>query len=278
MKRTVQRLLWISIGQFIAAIAFQLILVPNDLVATGLGGLATIFNKLFGLNIQLCLIVMALPILLWSFTSYKKKQIFYASYSFGIFTFYVGIVDALFKPFITDGTVAAVSGGVLIGIAAGIILKQAVANGPESIVAMYLKEKKGITVGNFFMVMNTCIILSSILYGDLSLIVYSFISNYISSMITDFVIVGTKRYYIVNIISDEYLDITDFIRKDLKRGVTFIQSFDTENVKKKMMLKTVVNKQELIQLEEFVKDFKDDSFVYVTESAGIVGRGFEEIN
>ncbi len=110
------------------------------------------------------------------------------------------------------------AGGVLLGIAGGLVLRQAVANGPEAIVGMYLKEKYDITVGTFFLVLNTVIIFSSILYGDLTLIIYSLISNYIASKVTDFVIVGTKRYY---------------------------------------------------------KSLKDESFVYVSESTGLLGGGFE---
>lgn len=277
MKKTIVKLLWIAIGQFIGAVAFQAVLIPNGLVAVGLGGVATILNNLFGFNIQLSLVVLALPIMIWSYLAYNRKQVFYALYSFGIFTFYIGIVEAYIPPFVTDGIVAAASGGILLGLAMGIVLKQAVANGPESIVGMFLKEKRGMTVGTFFMVMNTVIICSSIIYGDLTLIVYSLISNYISSVIGDYIIIGTKRYYVVNIMSDYYLDITDYIRKELGRGVTFIQSLDTDNVQKKMLIKTVVSKQELVKLRDFVRQYKDDTFIYAVESAGLAGKGFGEI-
>lgn len=275
MQKNLKRFLWIMIGQLIAATAFNQVLIPNDLVAVGLGGIATIFYKLFGYNIQLSLILLCLPILIWAYFRYDRKQVFFAAFCFGTFTFFLGIVERLMKPFVTDPIIASVTGGVMLGIATGLILRQAVANGPEAIIGMYLKEKKGISVGNFFMVLNTVIIFSSIIYGDLTLIMYSIISNYIASKITDFVIIGSKRYYIVNIMSDNYLDITDFIRKELHRGVTFVQGMDTSNVKKKMMLKTVVSNQELILLKDYIKNLKDDSFVYVTESAGLIGWGFE---
>lgn len=156
------------------------------------------------------------------------------------------------------------------------VISQGVANGPEAIVGLYLKEKKGLTIGSSFMIMNTVIIFSSIIYGNMTMIVYSLISTYIASKVTDYVIIGTKRYYIVNIVSDQFREITDYIKKDLHRGVTFIQSFDTENVKKRMMIKTVVSSRELVELKHFVQKFKDDSFVYATESAGLLGGGFKE--
>ncbi len=275
MKDIIKRFGFIIIGQFIAAVAFAIVLIPNDLVAVGLGGVATIINNLTGLNMQLLLLLLSIPIITWAIFKYKRKQVYFATLCFGLFTFYIGIVDKIFQPFITDPLIAAVTGGMLLGIAGGMVISQGVANGPEAIVGLWLKENKDVTIGTFFLIMNTVIIFSSIIYGDLTLIIYSLIANYIAGKVTDFVIIGNKQYFVVNIMSDNYLEITDYIRKDLNRRVTFIQSMDTSNVKKKMMLKTVISKRELVKLRYYVKNFKDDSFVYATQSAGLLGGGFE---
>lgn len=275
MKNITKKLLWIAFGQFVAAIAFSRILVANRLVGTGFGGLATVINHVTGLNMQLLLVCMALPVFTWAFFYYDRKQIFYAAFSYYMFTFYIGIVEKIIPEFHTDPIIASVTGGVILGIAAGIIMKQQVANGPESVVALYLKEKTGLTIGYFFLILNSVIIFSAVLYGDLTIVIYSFISNYVQSMVTDYVMIGGKTYYNVNIMSDHYLEITEFIRNDLKRGVTFVQGMDTSNVKKKMLLETVVTKHELVVLKEYIKEFQDDSFVYANQSVSILGRGLE---
>lgn len=276
MKEQIRRYFFIFLGQFIGAVAFSQILIPNNLVAVGFGGVATVLNKFAGWNIQLVLVILCTPVIIWAFFMYDKKQVFFAALCFVLFTVYIGFVGKIVPAFITDPIIATVSGGVLLGIAGGMVISQGVANGPEAIIALYLKEKKGLTIGTFFMILNTVIIFSSIIYGNMTMIIYSLISTFISSKVTDYVIIGTKRYYIVNIVSDHFLDITDFIKKDLNRGVTFIQSFDTSNVKKRMMIKTVVSNRELVELKHYVQSLKDDSFVYATESAGLLGGGFKE--
>lgn len=274
-KKIMMKIIWIAIGQFIAAIGFNCILLGNNLIATGFGGLSTVIHNLSGINIQLMLLLLAGPVFLWAFFNNEKKQILFAAFSYFMFTFYVGIVEKVFPIFKTDPIIAAVSGGVIMGIASGIIMRQQVANGPEAIVGMYLKEKKGISIGSFFLILNTVIICSSIVYGDLTLIIYSLISNFVQSMITDNVIIGTKRYYIVNIMSDNYLEITEYIRTELHRGVTFIKGLDTADVKKKMLIQTVASRQELIELKEHIKAYEDDSFVYATQSSTLLGQGFD---
>jgi len=220
------------------------------------------------------LVILCIPIFVWSFIFYDRKQVFYALLSYGMFTFYIGIVNQFLPDFVTDPIIATVTGGFLLGIGSGIIFKQSVANGPESIVGLYLKEKKGMTIGTFFIIFNTVIIASSILYGNITLIVYSLICNLICNKVTDMVIMGTTRYYVVHIMSDNYLDITEYITKNLNRGATFTQGMDTSNVTKKILVETVVNTQELVQLKDYVRELKDDSFVYVTQSSGLIGKGY----
>ncbi len=275
MSKHVKRIISIVIGQFISASSFQLILLPNSMAATGLGGLSTTLHKLFGFNIQLSLIAMCLPLLIWAILKYDKAQVLYAAFNFVMFTFYIGIVGKIMPAFVTDPIIAVITGGALNGIAAGIVIKQNCANGPEAIVALYLRQKKGITIGRFFLIFNTIVIFSSIVYNNITLIIYSLLCNAIASYVTDYVILGAQKYFIVQIMSDHYLDITEYVQKDLKRGVTFIQGMDTANVKKKMLLQSVMNNRELVQLKEYVQSFNDDSFVYVITSAGLFGRGFE---
>ncbi len=270
-----KKLFWIAVGQFISACAYCQILNANNLVATGLGGLAAVINRLTGADVQMLLVFMALPIFVWSFFSYNKKQIFYAGFSYFMFTFYVGIVNRYLPPLYTDPIAAAVSGGVVGGIAGGIIMKQRVANGPESIVALYLKEKKGISVGTYYMIINSVVIGSSIIYGDVTMIIYSLICTFVQSAVTDKLIMGFEKYYNVSIMSDQYLEITQFIRDELNRGATFIQGMDTSNVKKKMLIQSVLNQQELIAIRDYVKSFQDDSFICASRSNSIIGRGFD---
>lgn len=207
---------------------------------------------------------------------YDKKQVFYAAISYGMFAFYIGIVNKILPELYTDPIIATIYGGFLLGIATGIILKQSVANGPESIVGIYLKEKKGMTVGTFFMILNTIIICSSIIYGNITLIIYSLVCNLVCSKVTDMVIMGTERYYIVHIMSNQYLNITEYISKELKRDVTFIQGLDTSTVQKKILIESVVSKQELVQLKKYIRELRDNSFVYVTNSAGLIGKGYRQ--
>lgn len=261
-------------GTAIGTFAFSRVLIPNNLTATGLGGLATVVNHVGGLNIQFLLVSMALPIIIWAIIKYDRKQVFYASFCFFLFTALIGIYQKYVPAFKTDSVIAMVVAGVLTGLSTGIILRQGLANGPEAIVALYLKEKKGLSIGNFFMILNSLIVFSSIIYGNITYIIYSLMSIYISGKVTDYVILGTGRTYSVTIISENYQAIREFIHKELRRGVTFIPCIGTYSSSEKTMLKTVISGSELVKLKEYTKSLNDDSFIYVTPSIEVIGKGF----
>lgn len=275
MKKLIQKIITILVAQFICAIGFTIVMLPNNLAPTGLGGIAITIYKVTGLNVQVLMLVLAIPIIFWSILKYDKVQVAYATISYFAFTIYSGIVGQLIPDFHTDTFITALVAGLLIGLATGMILRLGIPNGPEAIIANYLREKKDVTPGNFFLIFNTIVILTSLIYGDLTIIIYSLFSNFICSFVTDKVLIGNAHFYDVSIITDDVFEITDYIRISLKRSVTFIQCMDTEKVKKKMMIKTVISKQELARLKLFIKELNDGSFVYVSESAGVIGTNLE---
>lgn len=72
MKETIKKFGLIIVGQFINTVAFASVLIPNNLVPVGFGGVATIFNNLFGWNILISLILFSLPILSWAMIKYNR--------------------------------------------------------------------------------------------------------------------------------------------------------------------------------------------------------------
>jgi uncharacterized membrane-anchored protein YitT (DUF2179 family) len=278
MKKIARIVVFLFMGAFIGAYSFNNVLLPSGLIAGGLGGIATVITRWHPINIQLVLAVLCLPILIWAYITYGFKQIIYAFTCFVLFTVLLGIVK-VFPALKVDVVLAALLSGVLFGISGGIVLRLGVANGPEALVGIFVKNKYGISLGVFFTVLNTIIVSSSLLLPNATLnsILYSMVSIYVSGKVTDFIVAGFRRDYEVTIISEKYADITAFIHKDLKRGATYIKGLGSYNHQEKMLIKTLVSNSELIALKEYVKQVDPTCFMYINESIGVVGEGFEKM-
>jgi uncharacterized membrane-anchored protein YitT (DUF2179 family) len=251
------------------------VLLPNNLISGGLGGIATIIILWYPANIQLVLAALCIPILIWAYITFGIKQIIYAFTCFTFFTVLIGVVKLL--PVLEiDVVLAVLVSGVLFGISGGLVLRLGVANGPEALVGLFLKNKYGISIGLFFTILNVSIVSSSLLIPNITLnnILYSMVSIYVSGKITDFIITGFRRDYEVTIISDKYVEITAFIHSEIKRGATLIKGLGTYNNEEKLLIKTLVSNAELVILKEYVKDLDPSCFMYINESIGVVGNGF----
>lgn len=236
--------------------------------------MAILLNTVTGINIQVLLIALFLPIVIWAFIQLGHKQIITAATCYVLFTMMLGIVPNFIPIYKTDPIVAALVSGVLLGISGGVVLRLGVANGPEALIGIFLKNKYNLQIGSFLTVFNIGIIAASLIHSDLTLAVYSLVSIYIAGKVTDYLIVGFNRYFEVNIISDEYIDITEFIQKKLLRGVTYTQCIGTYSLKKKMLMTTLVSSVELMQLKEYARSVDDECFLYINESTEVIGKRF----
>ena len=69
-----------------------------------------------------------------------------------------------------------------------------------------------------------------------------------------------------------------FIHNELKRGATYNKEMGSYNNQEKMLIKTLVSNSELVALKEYVKKADPLCFMYINQSIGVVGGGFESIN
>jgi uncharacterized membrane-anchored protein YitT (DUF2179 family) len=275
MKKNTKIIATLFLGALIGAYAFNNVLLPNNLISGGLGGIATVISMWYSINIQLALAILCVPILIWAYITFGIKQIIYAFTCFAFFTVLIGVVKVL-PALEIDVVLAVLISGVLFGVSGGLVLRLGVANGPEALVGLFLKNKYGISIGMFFTILNTVVVSSSLMVQNITLnnILYSMVSIYVSGKVTDFIVTGFRRDYEVTIISDKFEEITAFIHKDLNRGATIIKGLGTYNHEEKLLLKTLVSNSELIMLKDYVKDIDPTCFMYINESIGVVGNGF----
>ena len=276
MKKRLTILFSLIIGAMIGAISFTSVIIPNNLMGGGIGGLAQLLSKTTGVNMQLFLAGMFTPIAIWAFFRYGIKQIITASICFILFTIFMGFTPSVVPILKTDAILAAIVSGILLGLSGGVVLRLGISNGPEALIGMHLKEKFNIQMGVFMTIFNSIIILISALNADITIALYSGISIYISGKVTDFIILGFGRYYEMNIITKEYIKVSSFIQTEIKRGVTYIQCVGAYELNNKMMVKTLVKSDEIIKIKNYINAIDLECFIYINESSEVIGMSFKE--
>ena len=139
---------------------------------------------------------------------------FFVGRRFLLYTAYGTLCTTVFGMFITfqiplsTEVYAAVVGGVLHGAAGGIMLRTLGSGGGTDIVAVLLKERWNIPIGQFNFIFNVLLFLTGAFRLSLDLIVASMLMMFISSNALEYVLGMFNRRKLVMIISDHGEEIS----------------------------------------------------------------------
>lgn len=175
--------------------------------------------------------------------------------------------------------ICAACGGVLDGIAVALAFLGNASTGGFSIVSSILAKFTPIKedVSSFFV--DAILILISTLsrLNQPGIGVYclgGIISAMACSLAIQFIYINADRYVIVDVISDKYDEIADFVFKDLDHSVTLLDAVGGYTSEKRKLMRIVINKSEQMELQQKIADVDPNAFVCITKANSINGEGF----
>ena len=173
-KEIVKRYVTFCIGCLIVAIAFNLFLVDNDLVPGGVGGIAIICKRLFGINASVLILIVDLLLLLLSYILLGKKQTRGSILGSLLFPLFVEMTANIGNYIDVDTSqllLASVFGAVVYGFGAGIIFKAGFTTGGTDILNQIISKYAKISIGNSMLLSDGLIVLvSGIIFGATKLL------------------------------------------------------------------------------------------------------------
>ena len=273
-KSIVKRYIEFSIGCLIVAIAFNLFLVDNDLVPGGVGGIAIILKKLFGLNPSVIILVADLLLLVLSYALLGRvttRGSILGSLLFPLFVEMTANIGNYIDIDTSQMLLSAVFGGVVYGFGAGLIFKAGFTTGGTDILNQIISKYAHISMGNSMLISDGAIVLASGFIFGATKLMYGIIILYLISYMADKVILGIsdcKAFYIVTNKDDE---IKEFILKYLNRGVTVFNAKGGYTKTRQNVLLCVLRTKEYYKLKEGINEIDPDAFFVVTDAYEVVG-------
>ena len=273
-KDIVKRYIEFSVGCFIVAASFNLFLVDNDLVPGGVGGIAIILKKLFGLNPSVIILIADLLLLVLSYALLGRvttRGSILGSLLFPLFVEMTANIGNYIDVDTSQMLLSAVFGGVVYGFGAGLIFKAGFTTGGTDILNQIISKYAHISMGNSMLISDGLIVLvSGFIFGATKLM-YGIMILYLISYMADKVILGIsdcKAFYIVTNKDDE---IKEFILKYLNRGVTVFNAKGGYTKTRQNVLLCVLRTKEYYKLKEGINEIDPDAFFVVTDAYEVVG-------
>lgn len=276
----IKDLLWdlggVFLGTLIAALGFNLFLVPNQIAAGGISGLGVILWHVFGIPVGLTILVFNLPLFLAGVKILGAR--FGVRTLAGTLLLSVLIEATVWVPNLTqDSLLAAIYGGIIVGVGIGIVFRFRGTTGGTALSAQLLNHYTGLTVGQGIVIFDVVIIALAGYFFSAELALYAIISLVVSSKVIDMVQQGIRRAKAAMIISDKSQEISREILEQLGRGVTTLDAKGQYTGESREMVLVVINRLELSRLKHIVRVIDPRAFVVVSDAAEVLGEGFRKM-
>ncbi|MGB8953869.1 MAG: YitT family protein [Tumebacillaceae bacterium] len=270
-----RRLLFMLLGSVLVAVGLEIFLVPNSIIDGGVIGISILTAYLTNLPIGLFTFLFNLPFL---FIGYRQ-----IGRTFALTTLVAIILMSLFtyllhpvQPLTDDPLLAAIFGGIILGIGVGTIIRNGGSLDGTEIVAILFTRKTGFSVGEIVMFFNLFILGSAGFVFGWDHAMYSLIAYYIAFKVIDITIEGLDESKSVTIISDYPDDISAAIQNRLGRGVTHVYGKGGYTGEAKELLYVIVTRLEVAKLKDIVLEHDPDSFIAIEHVADVMGGRFRK--
>ena len=174
--------------------------------------------------------------------------------------------------------IGSVFGGILCGVGVGLVVFCEGSTGGSDFAALILHRLfPHIGIATYILVIDAgVILLSGIVFQNWSVMFYSVISLYISSKVTDFLLVRGDFAKSVTIISPHSHEIADEIMEKMERGVTGYFTHGCFTKTDGMTIVCVVRGREVPTLLSIVKKKDPSAFTVISDVRSVHGEGFGE--
>ncbi|MFL0245385.1 YitT family protein [Candidatus Clostridium stratigraminis] len=274
---TLKRALYIACASLFSSIAINMFIVPHKLLSGGVSGIALITQYLFYIPAGLIIILLNIPLLILSLKELDKE--------FTILTLTGTICQSLFLILTrnismvyhtNDILLSCIYGGVINGIAFGIVFSNHGSLGGTDIISMILRRRYNLEIGNVSFGINILIVSIGSAFFGVEKGLYTLISMYIASSVLDKVIKGLDRKKMLLIVTDKEKEIIDKIHLDLHRSSTLLYGLGTYTKAEKKLVYSVVSLSQVPKAKQIVENADPYAFMSILDTSEIQGKGFKK--
>lgn len=266
VKENVWDFLVITFGTAIVAASVFFFLVPGKVSVGSISGLAIVLSNFIPLSVSALTMIMNVILLIVGFMFFGKE--------FGIKTVYTSILlpaimwilEVVFpnnQSLTGDQTLDVVCYCVFVSFGLAMLFVRNASSGGLDIIAKCMNKFLRMDLGKAMGVSGMVVALSSGLVYDTKTVILSVLGTYFNGIILDHCIFGSTIKKRVCILSKKHEEILDFILYDLHSGATKYKAYGAFTNEEHTEINTLVDKNEYLQLMNFVSKVDPDAFISI---------------
>lgn len=276
------RLFIVILGSAIYAIGMLWFIIPLNMYAGGVNGIAQLIVNLIEvfitgpgnvppfLSVGTVIAILNIPILIIGWKNLSSRFIVFSIISVAVQTLCLsGLIPAV--DFGINGEanflINSIIGGMIMGFGGAIALKYGTSTGGVDIISQVIEIKYRMSVGMSSMVVNIFIAIAggACLYGNWEITMYTFIRIIAGTLVYE-VVHTSYRYVRIDIIctAPQSEEIADIINEEFFRGCTILHGEGAYSKKDHKDVFLIVSNFETTKIISRLKQY--DSFLFITTS------------
>ena len=286
----------ITFGVLLVAIGVYFFKFPNNISTGGVTGLAVVLAQVLPLSASNIVTIANAVFLVVGFIVLGKEFGFKTFYGSSLLSIFLEIFDLIPMP---EGTLPLTvtpsnpNGEPMLelifavafpAVGAAILFFNKASTGGTDIVAMIIHKFTSLDSGKALFVADIVLVLLTFLHfgeGTVTIVwttgLLSIAGTIMKSLVVDNMLesINQSKYFLV--ITTKKEEVERYIIEKLNRSATTWPCVGAYTQKSEYAIVTVMNRYQGYQLRQYIKSIDPTSFVIVTNSSDIIGKGFKQV-
>ncbi|HEY9542437.1 MAG TPA: YitT family protein [Prevotella sp.] len=286
--------MFIALGLLMYTVAFTVFLMPYQIVAGGVTGLAAIIYYATGFRIENTYIIINLALLVVALKVLGLK--FMMKTIFAIFTLYFMLMIAqdiipkqpngLPVKLLGEGQdfMSMVIGCVITGVALATVFLHNGSTGGTDIIAASINKYHNVSLGTVLIAVDFCIIGSCMFIPSFGTyierahkVMFGLCVMTLENFSLDYVMNARRESVQFMIFSRKFAEIADEIGTQMNHGVTILDGHGWYTGQDVKVLCVLAKKHESTEIFRLIKMIDPNAFVSQSSVIGVYGEGFDEM-
>ncbi|ETP69574.1 YitT family protein [Planomicrobium chinense] len=259
----------IFLGSLLLGVAFNMFLLPHEILSGGITGIAMIFSLMLPVNAGIWLILLNIPVLVLGWMKLGKVFILNS-----IFSVAVTSISMLYIPVMKvteDALLSSVFGGVLVGVGVGFIIRFYGSTGGFDVIGLLLTMKRDIPLGFLVFGLNSLVVFVSGFIFTWELAMYTMASIYITGLVVDRIHTRHIKLSLM-VVTSKGDAVKKQLLEHLYRGITVTDGEGAYSGNKVKVLYSVISRYELAYVRPLIKEIDPNAFVSISETMEVMGN------
>lgn len=249
--------------------AFNMFLLPHEVLSGGVTGMAMILGLLSPINSGIWLVILNIPVFIIGLMRLGKAFIWHS-----IFSVFVTSIAMQYIPVLKvaeDPLLSAVFGGVITGVGIGLIVRFNGSTGGADIIGLVVTQKRDIPLGVLIFGINSTVVFISGFVFSWNLALLTMASIYITGIVIDRIHTRHIKLSLM-VVTTKGDELKNELIANLIRGITVMNGYGAYTNNENKILYTVITRYELALVKYLIKNIDPRAFVSISETSEVFGN------